>query len=736
MKAYIYVVRQFGSWSCKVTIAPEVDIDFWQYADGMLLWKAPLPLGIALEAAGHFNEYDNRDGQYVRQSKQSANQSAGMERLRSFKGWLDIQAKRWSGRKSRNAGQGREDSGQRGVYSGKPYQKMQGKQPWEPKGAGAAAERASRCRNERDDEVSDRLAAAISKASSGVLVQVEGAQEELDGKRIRMILIPVGQAGRSQSALVDQAALAADRCERSGQARGVDRAPAEALAAAAQLAAAALQGRALLRGEAHALLAGTAPAAAVPSMDKDATLQLASLQGLIQLRSAVSKKASREAGWPRRAKRALRCLRCGSGEEQLHMTPCAACGQEACAYCTACLTMGRSRECELLIIGGGAGGSRSSMDLPPPQQRLARWGLSPAQSAAAEAALHFTERPLRSASAGPLAATQNSFLLWAVTGAGKTEMVFPIVESTLLRGGKVLIATPRRDVVLELSPRIRKAFSGCDVVTLYGGSEQKWEQGDITLATTHQLLRFHFAFDLVIIDELDAFPYHNDPQLHYAANKSCAPDGVKILLSATPPAKLQQLARRGKLEHARVPVRFHRHPLPVPVLLHTVSVGQMLDKLQLPRQLNDAMLRSYGRGAQLFVFVQRISQVERMAALLRQKLNISQVAGTSSQDPERGDKVQQFRTGEIRILVTTTILERGVTIPRSDVFILDADGQLFDEASLVQMAGRAGRASDDPNGRVVFCAKERTRPQMLAVKHIKKMNRIARAKGYFQHVSK
>ncbi|ANY66959.1 hypothetical protein BBD42_11115 [Paenibacillus sp. BIHB 4019] len=734
MKAYMYVVRQFGNWSCKVTIAPEVDIDFWQHAERMLLWKTRLPLGIALEAVEHFNEYENRNDQYISQIKQRADQNAGMNKLHSFRKWLDMCLKKKRGRTTKDTGIGSKGGGWKGEQLGESPEKTLGKQKEYSKGAGAIAGSASRCGNESDQEVSDRLAAAIRKASSGAAGQVEHIQEGLAGEQMRMM--PVGQAGQSLSGLGGQIALAADSCERSGQARGVERAPAEALAAAAQQAAAALQGRALLRGEAHALLDGTAPAAAVPAMDKDAALQLASLQGLIQLRSAVSKKASREAGWPRRAKRALRCLRCGSGEEQLHKAPCAACGREACAYCTACLTMGRSRECELLIIGGGAGSSRSSIELPPPQQRLARWGLSPAQSAAAAAALYFTEQPSRVGWIGPLAATQNSFLLWAVTGAGKTEMVFPIVESTLLRGGKALIATPRRDVVLELSPRIKKAFPDFSVVTLYGGSEQKWEQGDITLATTHQLLRFNFAFDLVIIDELDAFPYQNNPQLYYAANKSCAPEGVKILLSATPPAELQQLARSGKLVHARVPVRFHRHPLPVPVLLHTLSVGQMLDKLQLPRQLREAMLCSYSRGAQLFVFVQRISQVERMAALLRQKLNISQVAGTSSQDPERGDKVQMFRAGEIRILVTTTILERGVTIPRSDVFILDADGQLFDEASLVQMAGRAGRSSDDPNGRVVFCAKERTRPQMQAVKHIKKMNRIARAKGYFQNAAK
>lgn len=85
-------------------------------------------------------------------------------------------------------------------------------------------------------------------------------------------------------------------------------------------------------------------------------------------------------------------------------------------------------------------------------------------------------------------------------------MIFPLIEDTLLHGGRALVATPRRDVVLELMPRIKEAFPNERVVTLYGGSPDRWGEGGITLATTHQLLRFDRAFDLVIIDELDAYP--------------------------------------------------------------------------------------------------------------------------------------------------------------------------------------------------------------------------------------
>ncbi|MCT1403780.1 DEAD/DEAH box helicase family protein, partial [Paenibacillus sp. p3-SID867] len=360
---------------------------------------------------------------------------------------------------------------------------------------------------------------------------------------------------------------------------------------------------------------------------------------------------------------------------------------------------------------------------------LGRWGLSAAQSAAAGAALRFLAEPPEGGSAGPA-----RFLIWAVTGAGKTEMIFPLLQSILDAGGRVLVAAPRRDVVLELAPRLSKAFPEETVVTLYGGSPDRWKRGSITLATTHQLLRFKRAFDLVVIDEIDAFPYHNDPMLDYAAKGVCKIGGKYIYLSATPPTPLQREASAGRLPHAKVPARFHGHPLPVPQKLKILTVNRCLQEKKLSPLLVRSLSASLSRGAQVFLFVSRIKHIDPILKLLRKAIANMPIEGTSSIDPERASKVMSFRNREIRLLVTTTILERGVTVPKSDVFILDADSELFDEAALIQMAGRAGRSKDDPAGRVVFAAPQWTRSQSTAVRQIKAMNRIARKGGYLRSV--
>ncbi|MEK5025596.1 DEAD/DEAH box helicase [Paenibacillus sp. FSL M7-1046] len=430
----------------------------------------------------------------------------------------------------------------------------------------------------------------------------------------------------------------------------------------------------------------------------------------LPLRGAVARRAD------------MRCLRCGS--VATGRTACAACGLAGCAYCEACLALGRSRACALLLRSAALPAVRCTAGVSP-TVAARRWGLSSAQAGAAGAALGFLAEPRqRSAAQGP-----ERFLLWAVTGAGKTEITFPLLEAVLLAGGRVLIATPRRDVVLELAPRLGRAFPDRTLSVLYGGSPDRWGQSQMVLATTHQLLRFHQSFDLVIIDELDAFPYVNDPMLAFAAEHACKPDGRFIYLSATPPPELQRQARNGRLPHARVPVRFHGHPLPVPQHLTMAPVQLCLKRRTLPGKFKKALGRSFAREAQIFVFVSRISHIAGLLSLLRRSFPGKTIEGTSSQDPERAEKVAGFRSLAISLLVTTTILERGVTVPRSDVFILDADSGLFDEASLVQMAGRAGRSKDDPDGSVIFLSPQWTRSQRGAISQIRTMNAIARRQG-------
>lgn len=426
-------------------------------------------------------------------------------------------------------------------------------------------------------------------------------------------------------------------------------------------------------------------------------IQLAWLQGDLAWASGLEAAERRSLPHFWKAERQYTCRRCGSGKDKLVWTSCPYC-RTKCPYCSECLGMGRVRFCSPLIYGGKQSSVTSGAKLTgagvTPEDKgsgtKGDWKLSEAQSAASAEAVRFLDRRRKNtADRQP-----DRFLIWAVTGAGKTEMIFPLIAHELARGGRVLIATPRRDVVLELAPRIAKAFAGVELAVLYGGSTDRWERGALTIATTHQLLRFTQAFDLVVIDELDAFPYHKNP--------------VPLLLAAPP---LRSMLAAHKLS------------------------APLVKKLE----------ASLKRGAQVFVFVPNIRSVEPLVHLLRQVLGplhggrggtntrkcpVPWIQGTSSKDPHRTEKVRDFRDGATRVLMTTTILERGVTVPRTDAFILDADSRLFDAAALVQMSGRVGRSKDDPAGTVCFVAKEKTSSQKEAIRQIAMMNAQAKKQGY------
>ncbi|MDQ6422511.1 helicase-related protein [Paenibacillus sp. LHD-117] len=750
MKARVYVLRKKEEWSAWLTLAPEVDYAYWfgklsawEEAECAWFWQDELPLGQAVQAVSLWKE---------RAARPKGIRIAGLSALwdrggsgghPSNRRGAEFAPGRWLGEadavgimsevidevKAADDGIGRKR-----LMRWAWIKEALGEQEQRGKGSLLAESReAYRLEGTQTIQHDERGNEPLTNRYAKTTISQTGEVARSATNRERGGACRSLQANKEAERRTKEANRSVVRWSAGDGRRVMDAARWSHVAAIAKLAAGLLQGRALLSVEARALLAG----AAVPGAEADwsEAIQLAALLGQVRLSGAVAAPAGKRAD----ARRRLRCLRCGSGEAHLRRTACLSCGRD-CAYCEACILMGRSRECELLIQGmydspiwkEQSIGRWKAMRQQPMQDRLAKWNLSPAQQEAAGKALRFIEeRPWAGAGRGESANSANrDFLIWAVTGAGKTEMVFPLVESVMNRGGRTLIASPRRDVVLELDPRIRRAFPNSRVVTLYGGSEQRWEKGDITLSTTHQLLRYHEAFDLVIVDEIDAFPYHGDPMLHYAADKSRLSASPKILLSATPPRAMQSEARRGKLAHARVPVRYHLHPLPVPRQLHAPSVRQLLANGRFPSSLLRALRQSLKRGAQIFFFVQRISESEPMAALLRNKLLAVPIEATSSQDPERAEKVARFRSAITRLLVTTTILERGVTIPKSDVFIMDADGKLFDEASLVQMAGRAGRSADDPAGKVYFFGIARTLSQLRAVRHIRSMNRTAAKQGF------
>ena len=421
------------------------------------------------------------------------------------------------------------------------------------------------------------------------------------------------------------------------------------------------------------------------------------------------------------------CNRCGAGKQYIHWVSCARCKQQ-CGYCERCLLMGKCRSCTRLylfpLIEGDSSSfytnSTTNIHLPT---------LTKFQNDALEKLIEFYQEP-----------GTKDFLLWAVCGAGKTEVIYPLISLARKRKHKVLWATPRRDVVLELAPRLQKVFTDTAIAVLYGGCENRWSNGDIVLSTTHQALRFYHCFDLVIIDEIDAFPFHNDPMLPYVVARACKERGKTIYLTATPRESLKKRIKRGWkdsrfLPHYKLPVRYHGFPLPVPKIQLESKLGKRMKEINKIPVLESFLNRLRDERHPGFIFlpsVQALPQVKKYI-LKQDPYWDGRLEMVHASDPLREEKVMAIRKGEIQVLLTTTILERGVTIPRISLLVFQADAPIFDEASLVQIAGRAGRSAQCPTGEIIFLAEDITRAMKGAIGQIKEMNRLARKKGYLNY---
>jgi competence protein ComFA len=403
------------------------------------------------------------------------------------------------------------------------------------------------------------------------------------------------------------------------------------------------------------------------------------------------------------------CTRCGNQEDGLFASfPCARCKRK-CFYCRKCISMGRVSQCTPLVSWIGP---VETFEYQDPLEWTGQ--LSKGQQHASDDLVESVNQ-------------QNNLLVWAVCGAGKTEVLFTGIASALSTGKYICIATPRTDVVIELAPRLKQAFPKVDITSLYGGSPDSRELTPLTVATTHQLLRYYQAFDVIIIDEVDAFPYSFEPMLQRAVQQAKKESASTIYLTATPDQAWKRKVEKKQIPAVTIPARFHGHPLPVPAFTWCGNWKKSVSKKKLPPIILKWLKEKIQTKRQSFLFVPSIQLLEEILPILQ--LEYPDIEGVHSKDPSRKEKVERFRRGEIPILLTTTILERGVTIPKTDVGVLGADDQVFTESALVQIAGRVGRSFSDPTGEILYFHFGKTEAMVAARKQIIDMNKQALEKG-------
>ncbi|MHA4906292.1 DEAD/DEAH box helicase [Streptococcus constellatus] len=394
----------------------------------------------------------------------------------------------------------------------------------------------------------------------------------------------------------------------------------------------------------------------------------------------------------------LCCNRCGQAvDKERHQLPIGA------YYCRSCLILGRVRSDEELYYF--------------PQEEFPKADVLKWQGRLTDYQAKVSQGLVEAV------AKQKNSLVHAVTGAGKTEMIYQVVAQVIDQGGAVCLASPRIDVCLELYRRLKIDFA-CDISLLHGESEAYF-RSPLVIATTHQLLKFYRAFDLLIVDEVDAFPYVDNPMLYHAVHQAVKEQGTKIFLTATSTDELDKRVSKGELSRLSLPRRFHGNPLIVPRKVWLADFQKYLCQKKLVPKLRQFLQKQRKTGFPLLIFASEIKRGQEFAEVLQNNFPNEKVGFVASTTENRLDVVEKFRRKEITILISTTILERGVTFPCVDVFVVEANHRLFSRSALVQIAGRVGRSMERPTGELIFFHDGTTMAIEKAIKEIREMNQEA-----------
>ncbi|MGB4984827.1 MAG: helicase-related protein [Erysipelotrichaceae bacterium] len=300
----------------------------------------------------------------------------------------------------------------------------------------------------------------------------------------------------------------------------------------------------------------------------------------------------------------------------------------------------------------------------------------------------------------------NNLLVWAVCGAGKTEIVLQMIKDAFSRGLRVGWAIPRRSVVVQLHERLCSYFPHINISLVCQGHHEDIFQSFV-VCTTHQLYNFSHYFDLLIIDEPDAFPFKGNELLQDIALNSC--QGKIVYLSATPDQFV--------FDHVDHVFELNSRPFNNKLIVpREYRVGKVLGYMYLFWLVNKLIKKRQP----LLVFMPTIKLANELNKVMRLFYRCDVI---TSHTDNKELIIERLIDGSVDFLLTTTILERGVTIKGVNIIVFNADHQVFDMSSLIQIVGRVGRSRECLTGDACLITFRKDSEVVSCIDYLLKVNK-------------
>ena len=293
-------------------------------------------------------------------------------------------------------------------------------------------------------------------------------------------------------------------------------------------------------------------------------------------------------------------------------------------------------------------------------------------------------------------------LLQGDVGSGKTIISFLACYINYLAGYQTALMVPTEVLACQHYENALSLFKNTDMeIVLLTSNVSKKEKDNILkrvregqamfVIGTQSLIQdsvIYFNLGLIITDEQHRFGVSQRQKLK---NKGIYPDVLSM--SATPIPRTYALTIYGDMDVSSIHTKPNGRK---EVITYCKSMKEIMDVLKL-------MKKELDLGHQIYVIAPAIEKdnsdeldtvfrlEEKMRLAFGKICNIGIVHGKLD-GLEKNKIMNQFSTGKLQILISTTVIEVGVNVPNASMIVI-FQANLFGLSTLHQLRGRVGRGN-------------------------------------------
>ncbi|WP_337176812.1 primosomal protein N' [Paludisphaera sp.] len=208
------------------------------------------------------------------------------------------------------------------------------------------------------------------------------------------------------------------------------------------------------------------------------------------------------------------------------------------------------------------------------------------------------------------------FLIFGVTGSGKTEVYLSAIEEVVARGREAIVLVPEISLTPQTIRRFKRRFNRVAVLHSHLGDVERhrhWSriakgEVDVVVGARSAIFAPARRLGLIVVDEEheSTFKQETVPRYHArdVAVKRAHLEGVPVLLgSATPSLESWSNAERGRYGRIAMPSRVENRPMPAVELIDLRHEKNMTGGLS--ATLRDAIQRALDDDGQVILLLNR-----------------------------------------------------------------------------------------------------------------------------------